>query len=181
MRVLGIDPGSIICGYGVVEKQGRDIVLIEYGVVEAAKQHKNLALRLRTIFTRLEQVVERTLPDELAIESLFHAKNVASLIKLSHARSAAILPCILRDIPVIEYSPREVKRSVTGNGNAGKEQVQYMVRTMLKIEETPEFYDATDALAVAIGHVYKAHSPQSSSRSWKEFIEQHPDRVVKGL
>ncbi len=180
MRIIGIDPGSIICGYGIVEKQGRDILLIEYGVVEAAKQHKNIAMRLRTIFNRLEQVVERTLPDELAIESLFHAKNVASLIKLAHARSAAILPCILRDIPVVEYSPREVKRSVTGNGNAGKEQVQYMVRTILKIEETPEFFDATDALAVAIGHVYKRNSPQSSSRSWKEFIEQHPDRIVKG-
>lgn len=179
MRVLGIDPGSIICGYGVVEQQGRSLALIEYGVVEAAKQHKTIAMRLRTIFTRLEQVVERTLPDELAIESLFHAKNVASLIKLSHARSAAILPCILRDIPVIEYSPREVKRAVTGNGNASKEQVQFMVRTILNIEETPEFYDATDALAVAVGHTYKAHSPQTSSRSWKDFIEQHPDRVVK--
>lgn len=179
MRVLGIDPGSIVCGYGVVEKQDNAIHLVEYGVVEAAKQHKNLAMRLRTIFTRLEQVVERTMPDELAIESLFHAKNVASLIKLAHARSAAILPCILRDIPVVEYSPREVKRSVTGNGNAGKEQVQFMVRALLKIDETPEFFDATDALAVAIGHVYKAHSPQSRSRSWKDFIAQHPEKIVK--
>lgn len=179
MRVLGIDPGSIICGYGVVEKEGRDLVLVEYGVVEAAKHHKSLPLRLKTIFERIEQVIERTLPDELAIESLFHAKNVASLIKLSHARSAAILPCILREIPVIEYSPREVKRSVTGSGNASKEQVQYMVRTILKIEETPEFFDATDALAVAIGHTYKAHSPQTSARSWKAFIEQHPEKIVK--
>lgn len=179
MRVLGIDPGSIICGYGVVEKDGRDLVLIEYGVIEAAKQHKSIPLRLKTIFLRLQQVIERTLPDELAIESLFHAKNVSSLIKLAHARSAAILPCILRDIPVIEYSPREVKRAVTGNGNASKEQVQFMVRTVLGIEETPEFYDATDALAVAIGHTYKAHSPQTSSRSWKDFVEQHPGRIVK--
>lgn len=179
MRVLGIDPGSIICGYGIIEKEGRDLVLIEYGVIEAAKHHKSIPLRLKTIFLRLEQVIERTLPDELAIESLFHAKNVSSLIKLAHARSAAILPCILRDIPVIEYSPREVKRAVTGNGNASKEQVQFMVRTVLGIEETPEFYDATDALAVAIGHTYKAHSPQTSSRSWKDFVEQHPGRIVK--
>lgn len=179
MRVLGIDPGSIVCGYGVVEKIGKNIVLVEYGVIEAAKAKESMPLRLQTIFTRLQKVVERSLPDELAIETIFYAKNVSSVIKLSHARAAAILPAVLVGIPTIEYSPKEVKRAVTGNGNASKEQVQFMVRNLLNIAETPEYFDATDALAVAICHCLKANAPQSRSRSWKEYIEQNPEKIAK--
>lgn len=178
MRIIGIDPGSIICGYGVVEKSGKDFVLIEYGVVEAAKRHADLPQRLETIFTRLSSVIERTLPDQCALENVFYAKNAQSLAKLSHARGVAMLAMVLRQIPTHEYSPKEVKRAVTGNGNASKEQVQFMVRTMLGIQETPEFFDATDALASAICHALKQTSPITKSRSWKDFVEQHPERIV---
>ncbi|MES2764247.1 MAG: crossover junction endodeoxyribonuclease RuvC [Bacteroidota bacterium] len=180
MRVLGIDPGSVVCGYGVIEKIGAKITLVEYGVIEAKKIHPSLQLRLEAIFTRLQKVVERSLPDEASLESLFYAKNPQSLMKLSHARGVAMLVPTLKQIPVTEYSAREVKRAVTGNGNSSKEQVQFMVRTLLNIEETPEFFDATDALAIAICHAFKAANPQSRARSWKDFIAQNPQRVAAG-
>lgn len=184
MRILGVDPGSVVCGYGVVEKKGKHITLIEYGVIEAKRQHDDIPLRLKTIYTRLQKVIERALPDELAIETIFYSKSVPSIIKLAHARSAAILAAVMAEVPTVEYSPRFIKRSVTGNGNASKEQVQYMVRTLLNIEETPDFYDATDALAVAICHAYQlqtlgAKGGKKKAGSWKEFVEMNPERVKK--
>lgn len=180
MRILGIDPGSIVCGYGVVEKEGNKIELVEYGVVEAKRQFSELPRRLELIFNRLTQVIEHTLPDEAAIEQVFFAKNAQSLMKLSHARAAAMLAATLRQVPLAEYSPNEVKRSVTGKGHASKEQVQFMVRGILNIEETHKFFDATDALAVAITHALKRNpTARKQSRSWKEFIEDNPEKVVK--
>jgi crossover junction endodeoxyribonuclease RuvC len=180
MRVLGIDPGSVVCGYGVVDRiaPGK-IILVEYGVVEAKKREESLPLRLKIIFERLTKVIERSLPDEVSLEATFYSKNAQSLIKLSHARGAAMLAATLREIPVIEYSAKEVKRSVTGNGNSSKEQVQYMVRSMLGIEETPDFFDATDALAVAMCHALKRNAPKQSARSWSDFISENPHRIKK--
>ncbi|MCU0427396.1 MAG: crossover junction endodeoxyribonuclease RuvC [Candidatus Kapabacteria bacterium] len=184
MRILGIDPGSVVCGYGVVEKVGKNLTLIEYGVIEAKRQHEDIPLRLKTIYTRLQKVIERSLPDQLAIETIFYSKSVPSIIKLAHARSAAILAAIMLDVPAVEYAPRFIKKAVTGNGNASKEQVQYMVKNLLGIEETPDFYDATDALAVAICHSYQIASlagkgGKKKASSWKEFIEMNPERVKK--
>ncbi len=181
MRILGIDPGSIVCGYGVIESINKKLTLVEYGVVEAKKLHLELPRRLETIFLRLSSVIDRALPDEAALESIFFAKNAQSLAKLAHARGVAMLSATLKQVPVSEYSAKEVKRSVTGNGNASKEQVQFMVRTMLKIEETPDFFDATDALAVAICHALKSDIPHAKAKSWKQFIEQNPQKVVKKL
>jgi crossover junction endodeoxyribonuclease RuvC len=188
MRVLGVDPGSVVCGYGVVEKQGKKLQLIEYGVIEAKRQHEDLPQRLRTIYERLGQVIVRSLPDELAIETIFYSKNVQSIVKLAHARSAAILAAVMAEIPTAEYSPRFIKKSVTGTGTASKEQVQYMVKNLLSIEETPEFYDATDALAIAICHLYQTQGltgaasgkkAKSKAKSWAEFIAMNPERVKK--
>jgi len=179
MIILGIDPGSIFCGYGVVEIQSNNLKLIEYGVIKAKKKQEKYPLRLKEIFIRLQAVIERTLPDETAIESMFYSKNVQSLIKLSQARAIAMLVSSLRDIPVIDYSPREVKKAVTGNGNADKIQVQYMVKKLLNIEETNEFYDATDALAVAICHSSRRKTSNNTIKTWKDFIEQNPKRIIK--
>ncbi|MBE2190057.1 MAG: crossover junction endodeoxyribonuclease RuvC, partial [Candidatus Kapabacteria bacterium] len=126
MRILGIDPGSVICGYGIIEVEAGKIILVEYGVIKAKKKEEDFPLRLKEIFERLTSVIERHLPDESALESVFFSKNVQSLMKLSHARAAAMLASTLREIPVAEYSPREVKKAVTGNGNASKQQVEYM-------------------------------------------------------
>ena len=128
MIFMGIDPGSVICGYGVIEKTGKDsFVVLEYGVVEAKKRFDSMPQRLGMIYEHLIQVIERTLPDEISLEATFYAKNAQSLIKLSHARGVAMLAGNQRSIPVIEYSAKEVKRAVTGNGNASKEQVGFMV------------------------------------------------------
>lgn len=178
MIVLGIDPGSIICGYGIVEKTGKSLSLVEYGVLQVKKKNEELPLRLKDIFLRLNSVIERTKPDITAFESVFFSKNVQSLAKLSHARGAAILSAAMQDLPIAEYSPREVKKAVTGNGNASKQQVQFMVRTLLKIDETPEFFDATDALAVAICHSLRTESPKKTAKSWSEWVQKNPDRIV---
>jgi crossover junction endodeoxyribonuclease RuvC len=184
MRVLGVDPGSVVCGYGVVEKHGKTLTLIEYGVIEAKRQHEDLPQRLKTIYERLGQVIARSLPDELAIETIFYSKSVPSIIKLAHARSAAILAAVMAEIPTAEYAPRSIKRAVTGNGNASKEQVQYMIKTLLNIEETPDFFDATDALATAVCHLYQASSlvgkaGKKRAGSWAEFVALNPERVKK--
>lgn len=179
MRIIGIDPGTIVCGYGVIEIVEKKMVLIEYGVVEAKKKYPELPRRLEIIFQRLTSVIERTLPDEAALESIFFAKNVQSLAKLAHARGVAMLSATLKELPVTEYSAKEVKRSVTGNGNAAKEQVGYMVRKMLSIDETPEFYDATDALAIAVCHALKRGGNKQKPKSWKQFLEENPEKIVK--
>ncbi len=179
MRVLGIDPGSVICGYGVIDLRDNKLFLVEYGVIKAKKINEALPVRLREIYKRLSVVLERTKPDIAAFETMFYSKNVQSLIKLSQARAAAVVAAAMADMAIEEYAPREVKKSVTGNGNAGKEQVQFMVRKMLSIEETPEFFDATDALAVAICHVNKSKSFSTKSSSWSDFIKNNPDRIVK--
>lgn len=148
MIILGIDPGSIICGYGVIESESGRLSLVEYGIIKAKKKEEQYPLRLKEIFNRLQAVIERTLPDETAIESAFFSKNVQSLIKLSQARAVAMLASTLMEIPLIEYSPREVKKSVTGNGNADKVQVQYMVKKMLNIDENPAPASSTWKLAI---------------------------------
>ena len=179
MIVLGIDPGSVICGYGVIEKKKNSLHVIEYGVVKAKKAHEELPLRLKEIYQRLLKVIERTKPEAAAFETTFYSKNAQSLLKLEHARASAILAVTMNNTPVSEYSPREVKKSVTGKGSASKEQVQFMVKTLLNIKETPEFYDVTDALAVAICHCLKSDLPAKKAGNWEEFIKNNPGRVAK--
>lgn len=178
MRILGIDPGSILCGYGIVEKTGSKIELIEYGVINLKKLSPELPDRLKEIYQRLQRIIKTAKPDCAVLEETFYSKNPQSLIKLSHARGAAMVSCATAELPIHEYSPKEVKKSVTGNGNATKEQVAYMVQSILKIPETPEFFDATDALAVALTHCYKFNMPTKLKGGWKEFIEKNPNRVL---
>lgn len=180
MRILGIDPGSIVCGYGVIDVlPGKTLRLVEYGVVEAKRGHEDLSRRLALIYERLSQVLLRTSPDVVAFEQVFYAKNVQSLLKLSHARGVALMVPGLHSIPVVEYSALQVKQCVTGRGRAGKEQVQFMVMKMLSIKESPEFFDATDALAVAITHAVR-HDAKLPARgsSWAQFIKDNPERLV---
>lgn len=181
MRILGIDPGSVVCGYGVVElTSARKLKLVEFGVVEAKRGYDDLPRRLALIYERLSQVLLRTSPDVAAFEQVFYAKNVQSLLKLSQARGVAMMVAGLHSIPVAEYSALQVKQCVTGRGRAGKEQVQFMVMNMLGIKESPSFYDATDALAVAITHALRFDSASASkSSSWEQFIKDNPGRVVK--
>jgi len=179
MRILGIDPGSRICGYGVIDHNGNSLTLVEYGIVRVDKKNQLLPERLLEIYKRISQVIDRTNPEIAVFENLFFSKNVQSLVKLSHARAVAVLAAVEKGLSISEFSPREIKKSVCGNGNAKKEQVQFMVKTILALKETPDFYDVTDALATAICHSMRSKSKSSSVKSWKEFAEQNPHRIAK--
>jgi crossover junction endodeoxyribonuclease RuvC len=179
IRVMGVDPGTLVTGFGVIDIQGTRHTLVEYGIIKM-KASWSMPLRLREIYIGLEDVIERTAPDEFAIESAFYSKNVQSTLKLGHARGVSILAAVLRQIPTSEYSPREIKKAVTGSGAATKEQVEYMVMTILSLTERHDFFDATDALAIALCHAGRLQRPEGAGGGkgdWKSFIAQNPDRV----
>lgn len=148
-RILGIDPGSRITGFGVIEAEGGRSRYIASGTIHA--EGRAFPLRLRHIFEQVSEVVANYRPDALAIEEVFVHRNVDSALKLGQARGAAICACITRDLEVAEYSPREVKLAVVGTGAASKEQVQFMVRALLSLQGRLAL-DASDALAVALCH-----------------------------
>ena len=178
MRVIGIDPGSVICGYGVVDMVGNSFTLVEYGVIKAKIQSDDFNGRLKILNESVDRIIKRTSPTISAFETIFFAKNVQSLVKLSHARAVTILSASQNNIPVFEYSPNEIKKSVTGKGKASKEQVQFMVKKLLNITETPEYLDSTDALAIAICHCLKlGNSNKKSTSNWSQFAKENPDRV----
>jgi crossover junction endodeoxyribonuclease RuvC len=153
MRVLGIDTGSRVTGYGVIDIDGADCVYVKCGIIRVAATAP-LAVRLKAIHEGVVSVIADFKPDEAAFESVFHATNVQSALKLGHARGVCIHAAAQADIPVYEYSPAEVKSAVTGYGRAEKPQVQQMVRALLKLSDVFDSFDASDALAVAICHVH---------------------------
>jgi len=176
--ILGIDPGTVVLGYGLIGVNGRHFELITMGVLKLSK-YETHALRLKKIFERVLGLVGEYKPDELSIEAPFYAKNVQSMLKLGRAQGVAMAAALYRDIPITEYSPREIKRSVTGNGNASKQQVAAMLNTLLKLDSTPDFFDATDGLAAAVCHFFNrgTDSTTKSYNSWKNFISENPGRI----
>jgi len=150
VKILGIDPGVNITGYGVIEilEKGKP-ALVGYGHVRT-NARKSLSERIHTIFESLQKVISEYQPEHVAVESLFYSENVKTAIVMGHARGAAIIAATTHNLPVSEFSPKEVKMSVIGNGGAAKSQVQYMVRNILSVKENIEPDDASDALAVAL-------------------------------
>jgi crossover junction endodeoxyribonuclease RuvC len=155
VRVLGIDPGSETTGWGIVEGDGRRYQLIEYGTVKAPPRER-FSARLLKISDGLEAVIARHQPDACAIEEAFYATNVKVALKLGQVRGVALLAAERANLEIHEYSPRLVKQTVVGYGNAEKHQVQEMVRVLLSLHEVPEPHDAADALAIAICHFHHA-------------------------
>jgi crossover junction endodeoxyribonuclease RuvC len=157
MRVLGIDSGSRVTGYGVIDSDGADCVFVDCGVIRV-KPAEPLALRLKAIHQGVVRVIETLRPEIAAFEGVFHAANVQSALKLGHARGVCIHAAASAELAVYEYSALEIKSAVTGYGRAEKPQVQQMVRALLKIGESASpasgAYDASDALAVAICHIH---------------------------
>jgi crossover junction endodeoxyribonuclease RuvC len=178
MIILGVDPGTLIAGYGVIERNGTSISLLDVGVIKNTG-NISMPLRLKKIYSTLCSVIDRFHPDEFAIETSFYSKNAQSALKIGQARGVSILASVNHEIPVTEYSPREVKKAVTGKGAASKEQVQYMMMAMLKLKTTPKHFDSTDALAIAVCHAFKISAPRSGFKDWKSFIEANPQRVIK--
>mgnify|MGYP001224164559 CR=1 FL=1 len=178
MIVLGVDPGTLATGYGLIENQNGKLSVLASGCIRNDAR-SSMPLRLKRIFDTLSAVIAKHHPDEFAIETAFYGKNAQSALKLGHARGVAMLAAVSREIPTQEYSPREVKKAIVGNGTASKEQVQYMVRVLLKLDKAPAQYDVTDALAVAMCHVHRRLSVRhSSSSGWKSYVAAHPDKIV---
>lgn len=176
--ILGVDPGTTIMGYGLISVTGSKITVLQYGVINL-KSYSNHAVKLKKIFDRTVQLISEYLPDEMAIEAPFYGSNVQSMLKLGRAQGVAIAAALSRDIPYVEYAPKKIKMSVAGNGNASKEQVAQMLQQSLKIKLESKFYDATDALAVALCHHYqKGNNGQAGTKSWKNFILDNPDRLL---
>ena len=150
--ILGIDPGTAITGYGVVAKEGGGAVsLVEGGVVRTSSGEV-LAVRIRDIYEAITTLITRHAPSVLVVEDVFQGKNVQSALKLGHARGAILLAGALGEIPIVEYSPREIKKAVVGNGNATKDQVGFMVQQQLRLKAPPSPADAADGVAAALCH-----------------------------
>ncbi len=150
--ILGIDPGTAVTGYGVVAKAGGSTVsLVECGVVRTSSGEV-LAVRIREIFQEITELIARHEPSVVVVEEVFQGKNVKSALTLGHARGAILLAAALSEIPIAEYSPREIKKAVVGNGNATKDQVGFMVQQQLRLKSPPSPADAADGVAVALCH-----------------------------
>ena len=155
MRVMGIDPGSKCTGCGVIDEVNNELKVVYWGSIKT-KPRQSFPERLKFIYDELVAVIKEFNPDEIAVEDMFFATNVKSALKLGQTRGVAILSAVNEGKPVAEYSPLEVKQSVVGYGRAEKKQVQDMVTTLLKLNEKPDTFDASDALAVAICHIHTA-------------------------
>ncbi len=175
--ILGIDPGTIFTGYGIIKITGKTPCLETFGYIELSK-FENPYDRLKKIYKRTVQLIETYPISEFAIEAPFFGKNVQSMLKLGRAQGVAIAAALSKNLNVYEYSPRKIKLAVTGNGNASKEQVAAFLKNTLKFENFPAKLDATDGLAVAVCHHYQNnYSVKGAAKSWKEFINKNPGRV----
>ncbi|MGE4586351.1 MAG: crossover junction endodeoxyribonuclease RuvC [Mangrovibacterium sp.] len=176
--ILGIDPGTVVMGYALVEIRENKPVIRHVGVVKTTG-YKNHYLRLKHIFVRTQALIEEYLPDELAIESPFYGKDIQAMLKLGRAQGVVMGLALQRDIPVFEYAPLKVKQSITGMGRASKEQVAYFLKNTLKIEGLPRELDATDAVGVAVCHYLQMKNPVTKEkyRNWDDFIRKNPDRL----
>jgi crossover junction endodeoxyribonuclease RuvC len=187
--ILGIDPGTLVMGYGLISVNKSSVSVIEMGVLQLSK-HKDHAERLHLIFKKMESLIKVHQPVAVAIEAPFFGKNVQSMLKLGRAQGVAIAAAMMSGLHAVEYAPRKVKQSITGRGNATKEQVLTMLRHTLGIVEDVRFMDATDAVAVALCHHYQGKTAQikkehgapaakvkKNKATWESFITSNPGRI----
>jgi len=165
-------------GFGIIEVNNKKMKLIELNELKLTKI-KDHYLRLKLIFERTIELIEKFNPDEIAIEAPFFGKNVQSMLKLGRAQGVAMAAGLSRQIPVTEYSPKKIKMAITGNGNASKEQVAKMLQTLLLIKELPKNLDSTDGLAAAVCHFYNSDKLTSNKKytGWNSYIKNNPDKI----
>lgn len=174
--ILGLDPGTTVMGYGVILARKPKIDLLQFGVIHLNK-YESHELRLKKIFERVLSLIDEFHPDEVALEAPFFGKNVQSMLKLGRAQGVAMSAALSREIPIVEYAPKRVKQSVTGNGNASKQQVAKMLMTLFTIKELPKLLDATDALAVAVCHHFQKGEAKNKGKSWEAFVKDNPEKI----
>ena len=176
-RILGIDPGTNLLGFAIIEVDGERVNVLEIGVLHL-KEKKDPNDKLKEIFLEIQEIIERYLPQDLAIEAPFYGKNVQSMLKLGRAQGVAMAAGMTMGLKITEYPPKTVKQSVTGNGNSTKEQVSYMLCRMLNLSAEKLNLDATDALSVALCHHYQSGRLISSKKtSWAAFVKENPEKV----
>jgi crossover junction endodeoxyribonuclease RuvC len=180
--ILGIDPGTVVMGYGIIEVNGKNLRLLEMDSLRLSTK-KDVYERLRIIHETVTELIEQHKPSEFAIEAPFFGKNVQSMLKLGRAQGVAIAVAMRAGLTVTEYSPKKVKQAITGNGNANKDQVWSMLQRILNPKHTPSSYDATDAVAVALCHYYQDNPltkiANSRTKGWEDFLKKKPDRIAK--
>ena len=178
--ILGIDPGTTIMGFGLIKVMGKNMELMQMDEL-ILKKYNDHYTKLKLIFERTLHIVDTYHPDEVAIEAPFFGKNVQSMLKLGRAQGVAMAACLIREVPITEYSPKKIKMAITGNGNASKEQVAKMLQNTLQIKELPKNLDATDGLAAAVCHFYNAGKVSVSKNytGWGAFVKQNESRVKK--
>lgn len=178
--IMGIDPGTVLMGYGVIKIENQSVKCLALGVIDLRKVPDHY-LKLDRIYKRVISLIDEFLPDELAIEAPFFGKNVQSMLKLGRAQGVAIAAAISRDIPIFEYAPRKIKLAITGQGTASKEQVAEMVKQYLRITDMPQQLDATDGIAAALCHHFQGKQLAKSAgySSWKDFAIKNSTRIKK--
>ncbi len=180
MIILGVDPGSRATGYGLVDTtqngtESRTLSTCGTIRLDGSEDHPD---RLKTIYDRLVELIDANEPEEFAIEMPVYGQNPQSMLKLGRAQAAAMMAALNRDLAVAQYTPKEVKKSVTGNGNASKKQVRFMVESILSVSDATLTHDAADAVAVALCHDNReAHDDTDTYTGWASFVEANPDRV----
>ena len=179
--ILGIDPGTTIMGFGLIRVNNQAMELIHLHELQL-KKYNDHYLKLEKIFNSTIGIIDQFHPDQISIEAPFFGKNVQSMLKLGRAQGVAMAAGLSRQIPITEYSPKKIKMSITGNGNATKEQVAKMLQSLSLIKEIPKNLDATDGLAAAVCHFYNQGRPDNSKTytGWKAFISQNPKKVKSG-
>jgi crossover junction endodeoxyribonuclease RuvC len=180
--ILGIDPGTAFMGYGLIKVTGNKLELIEMNTLKPGKVADPYK-KLQLIYNTVSGLIIKYKPDVFAIEAPFFGKNVQSMLKLGRAQGVAIAAAMRHGLDVTEYSPKKIKQSVTGNGNASKEQVLKMLQRLLKFEDDPQYLDASDALAVAVCHHFQESTSLPSAggkaKGWEDFLIKNPSREVK--
>lgn len=176
--ILGIDPGTNVMGFGLIKVISKTVEILHMDVVQFPKKAEHVE-KLKRIFDCSLKLVEKYLPDELAVEAPFFGKNVQSMLKLGRAQGVIMAAAMYRDVPVTEYSPRKIKQSITGNGNASKQQVAIMMEKTFNHKLENKFLDASDGLAVALCHHYQSSNPilKKGGNNWSQFVKNNPGKI----
>lgn len=174
VRVFGIDPGSLVTGYGIVDFYKNKIEYVTSGTIRLLQP--TFFEKLHFLYKELSLLIERYKPMSVSLENIFYSLNARSALKLGHTRGVIIINALEHRLPISEYSPKEMKMAITGNGNATKHQVQYMIKKILSVDQTLSF-DESDALGLAICCIHRMKSSPTQYKNWKEYIMKHPELI----
>jgi crossover junction endodeoxyribonuclease RuvC len=181
-RILGIDPGTNVLGFAILDASKKELVVVELNVLTFGHISTEHTDKLKYIFEQVQDIIHQYKPTEMAIEEPFFGKNVQSMLKLGRAQGVAMAAGMVNGLEITEYMPKKIKKAVTGNGNASKEQVAGMLENILKRKFQEKYFDATDALAAAVCHWFQSSGPlkgQKNYSGWAAFAKDNPGKVSR--